>query len=101
MRFKILEGKPERESPKRTISVSSGHGRIQMVSEPDIGQCASEEAESRRGWTEGGMLTKTLGLEGESHIDWRRKRVPARTLGPEGVDCEIPPQLERKMKHSL
>ena len=27
--------------------------------------------------------------------------VPSRTLGPNGVDCEIPHRLERRMKHRL
>ena len=42
------------------------------------------------------MPVKMLGPEGEwiwcvSYIDWRKERVPARTLGPEGgVDYDIP-----------
>ena len=59
MRFKNLEGNPERESPKKTIFVSGGLEQLQMVSEPDTGllqmvsepdtrQCASEDAEPRR-----------------------------------------------------
>ena len=59
-RFKNLEGKPERESPKRTISTSSGFGLLQMVLEPDTGQYASKDAGP-----------------------WRRERMPMRTLGPE------------------
>ena len=59
-----------------------------MVHEPDIGRCASEEVEPRRGWTHGGVPARTLGSKGGciggSHIDWRRERVPAKTLGPEG-----------------
>ena len=43
--FKNLEGKSESESPKKTISTSSGSGLLQMVLEPDIGGCASEDAE--------------------------------------------------------
>ena len=39
------QGKPERENPKRTVSASGGLGPLQMVSEPDTGRCASEEAE--------------------------------------------------------
>ena len=35
--FKNLEGKPERKSPKRTISASSVLGPLQMVSKPDTG----------------------------------------------------------------
>ena len=34
------------------------------------------------------------GVDWESHIDWRRERMPARMLGPEGgggVDCESLP----------
>ena len=34
--------------------------------------CASKDAGPQRGWI------------GGSHIDWRRERVPAMTLGPEG-----------------
>ena len=64
MCFKNLEGKLERESPKRIISASNGFWLFQMVSEPDIGQCASEEAETQRGRIQGNVLTKTLGLEG-------------------------------------
>ena len=48
-RFKNLEGKLERESPKRTVSTSGGLGLLQLVSEPDTERCASEEAEHRRG----------------------------------------------------
>ena len=49
MHFKNLKGKPERKSPKRTISANGGLGLLQVVSEPDAGWCASEEAEPRRG----------------------------------------------------
>ena len=49
MRFKNIEGKPERESPKRTIFACGGLGLLQMVSEPDTGRCASEDARSSRG----------------------------------------------------
>ncbi|KAG7024023.1 hypothetical protein SDJN02_15052, partial [Cucurbita argyrosperma subsp. argyrosperma] len=42
-------GKPERESPKRTISTSGGSRPLQMVSEPDTGRCASLLAVPRRG----------------------------------------------------
>ena len=59
-----------------------------MVSEPDTGRWASEEAEPRRGWTQSGVPTRTQGLKGmgieRSHVDGRRERVPARTLGHEG-----------------
>ena len=85
MRFKNLE---ERESPKKTISTSNGLEPLQIVLEPDTGWCASEEAKPRRGWTWGCVPARTLGPKwgwiGGSHIDWRRKQVLARTLGPEG-----------------
>ena len=45
MHFKNLEGKLEKESPKRTIFASGGLELLQMVSEPDTRQCASEEVE--------------------------------------------------------
>ena len=44
MRFKNHARKSERESPKRTISVSGGLGPLQIVSKLDTGQCASENA---------------------------------------------------------
>ena len=47
MHFKNFEGKPERESPKRTISASGRLGPLQMVLESDIKRCASE-AEPRK-----------------------------------------------------
>ena len=41
-----------------------------------------------RRWIQDSVLARTLGLEGErigrSHIDWRRKRAPAKTLDSEG-----------------
>ena len=44
----------------------------------DTRQCASKDSRPDGGWI------------GGSYIDWRRERVAARTLGPEGgVDCEI------------
>ena len=52
MCFKKLEGKPETESLKRTISASDGLGPLQMVLELDIGRCANEDAESPK---EGGL----------------------------------------------
>ena len=42
-------GKPERESLRKTISVSSGFGPLQMVSEPDTGRCISFLTIPRRG----------------------------------------------------
>ena len=85
MRFKNIEGKPERESPKKTISASSGFGLLQMVSEPDTSPARRLSPEG--GWTQGSVLTRKLGLEGDvlggSHLNRSRERVPARTLGPE------------------
>ena len=48
-RFKNLEGKLERKSPKKTIFASGGLGLLQMVSEPDTGRCANEEVVPRSG----------------------------------------------------
>ena len=38
-----------RNGPKRTISTSGGFGLLQMVSESDTRQCASEDVEPLRG----------------------------------------------------
>ena len=87
MRFKNFEGKPERENPKKTIFAIGRFGPLQMVSEPDTRQCASEEVEPRRGVDR--CANKDAGPQREvnwgSHIDWRRERGHQR-----GVDCEIP-----------
>ena len=48
-RFKNLERKSERESSKRTISLSSEFGLLQMVSESDIERCAIEDPRLQRG----------------------------------------------------
>ena len=59
--FKNLEGKPERESPKRTISASGGLELLQMVPGPNIGQCASEEAEPQKGVDKRQCASKNVG----------------------------------------
>ena len=61
MRFKNLEGKSERESPKRIISASGGLRPLQMISEPDTERCASKEAKLQRGVARDGVPAKTLG----------------------------------------
>ena len=43
MRFKNLEGKPLKKKPKEDNIYYGEHGLIQMVSEPDTGQCANED----------------------------------------------------------
>ena len=75
-RFKNFEGKPKRESPKRIISASGGLGPLQMVSEPDTGQCASKGTEPRR------------------EVD--TEQCASADVGPRrGVECEISHRLER------
>ena len=76
MRFKNLEGKPGRESPKRTIFASSGLGLLQMVSESNTGRCISEEVEPRRGVDARWCASKDAG--------------PRR-----GVDLGVPHRLEK------
>ena len=99
MRSHILKTLPKRESRKRIISASSGFGLLQMVSEPDTGRYANEEAEARRGVDTRRCASKDTGprrrLIGRFHIDWRRERVLVRTLRPD------PHRLGRRMKHSL
>ena len=56
-------GKPRRESPKRTISVSDGFGLLQIVLESDTGQCVGKDVDP-----------KGSGLGGGSHIGWRREQ---------------------------
>ena len=70
------------------MSTNGGLGSLQMVSEPDTRQCASEEVEPRRGvdtrWCANKDAGPLVGWIRGSHVDWRRERVPARTLEPEG-----------------
>ena len=64
MHFKNLEGKLERESPKRTISTSGELGLLQMVLEPGIGQCTNEKVEPQKGWIRGDVSARRLSPEG-------------------------------------
>ena len=83
--FKALRG-----SLKRTISASGGPRSLQMVSELNKARCASKDAGSRRGW-----------IWWRSHTDWRKERVPARTLALKVVNCDVPHWLGRRTKHHL
>ena len=95
-----LKGKVQREQYLLAVDF----GLLQMVSEPDSGRGASEETEPQRGGHEavcqqGRWVPKRGGLGIPHRLE--KKWVSARTLGLEGVDCEIPHQLERRTKHSL
>ena len=75
----------------RTLGPEGGglSGPLQIVSEPDTGRCVSLLAVPRRGVDTRRCASKDAGPKGgwiwrRSHIDWRKERVPARTLGPEG-----------------
>ena len=48
MHFKNLERKPERKSPKRTVSAGDKLVLLQIVLEPNTRQCASEDVEPQR-----------------------------------------------------
>ncbi|XP_022925143.1 DNA helicase INO80-like isoform X2 [Cucurbita moschata] len=82
-----LKEKLERERPKRTTSASGGLELLLMVLELDTGRCASKEAKPRRRVDTRWCASKDVGLrrgvDWESHINWRRERVPARALDPE------------------
>ena len=73
-----------------------GLARYKMVSELDTRLCASKETLPRRGVDTRQCASKDAGPQRGwiwrgSHIDWRKERVSARTLGPEGgVDRESP-----------
>ena len=101
--LKTLRWSPKRKAQRGQYLLTNGiRARHRAVclwgrwgsKEVDTGQCASEDGEPWREWTSGDVSARTLGPEGEcivrSHIDWREERVPARTLGLKGVDCEIP-----------
>ena len=49
--LKTLRGSRKRESSKRTLSTSGGLRLLQMISEPDTGRYANEEAKPGRAWT--------------------------------------------------
>ena len=104
--FKNLEGKPERESPKRTISANGGLGLLQLVSEPDTGRCASKEAKPQRGSEHEAVCqqrrwaSKEGGLGGPTSIGEGNECQRGRWT-PKGVDCEIPHRLGRRTKYPL
>ena len=83
MRFKNLEGKPERESPKRQYLLAVGLGRYKWYQSQTPGDVPAKRLSPGGGWTRGGVL--------------------ARTLAPKGgeVDREIPHRLGRRTKHPL
>ena len=95
----------EQESPNRTIFASGGLGLLQMVSEPDIERCSSEEAEFRRRCTRDDVPARTLGPKwgwiGEVPHRLEKGTSANKDVGPQRVvDCEIPYQLGRRTKHS-
>ena len=81
-----------------------------MVSEPDTGRCASEEAEPRRGVDTRRCSSKDVGPQrggfGVPH-QLEKGTSASEDAGPllarpsKEVDCEIPHQLERRTKHSF
>ena len=78
-----------RKSPKRTISVNGGLGLLQMISKPDIEQCASEDVETRRGVDIGWCASENVESRKEKPKEdnicggWTSGGVLARMLGPE------------------
>ena len=84
MRFKNFERKSEGERLKR-IFASGELGLLRMVSEPDIGRCASEDGKPRRKVDTRRCAKEDIG--------------PRRSWGGGGVDCDILHRLEREKKH--
>ena len=56
-----------RNRPKQTISSSGRFGLLQMVSELDIGQCASENVGTLREW----IVRSHVGYRGEQNIPYK------------------------------
>ena len=95
-----------RESPKRTISASGELRLLQMVLEPNTGQCTSEEVESRRGVDTRQCASKDAGsrkgwIWGVPHRLEKGNECQQGRQALKGVDCEIPYWLERRTNHSL
>ena len=67
-----------RNGLKRTISTSSTLEQLQMVSELDIGRCASKDTEPQRGVDTGQCASEDAGSRRgwivRSHISWRGER---------------------------
>ena len=105
-RFKNLDGKSERENPKRTISASGGldgykwyqsqtpddvPARRLTPKEVDTRRCANKDAGPQRGWTQGGVPTRTLGPKKGGHeAVYQQGHWPQR-----GVDWRVPQRLEK------
>ena len=67
MRFKIVRLTTIHNRPKWTISASGELELLQMVSELDTGQCASEDAGPPRGW----IVRSHIGWRGEQSIPYK------------------------------
>ena len=83
--------------------MSGGLGPLQMVSEPDIGQCASEEAEPQRGVDTRWCASKDARprREVEREVPHRLEKGTSASEDPKKMNCEIPCWLRRKTKHYL
>ena len=83
---------------KRTISARGRLGLLQIVSEPNIGRCASEEAELRREVDTRWCVSKDAGPR--RVVDWgvphrleKETSVSKDSVPRSGVDCEIAHRL--------
>ena len=85
------------------LPVDVGSQLLQIISEPDTERYTKKKAESRNGWTRGGVSVRTLGLE---RVNWEvPHRLEKGTSANEDagsrreVDREILPRLWRRMKY--
>ena len=102
--FKNLEGKLKREITKRTILVGEEKEALLIrVCKPlPTRRVLKTLRENSKGKAQREQYLLAVGL---GHCKWYQSQtpggVPARTLSPQGVDCEIPHWLERRKKHCL
>ena len=86
------------------IRVAVDLGLLQMISEPDTGQCVSLLAVPRRGVDTRRCASKDAGLKGGwtwwgSHIELEKGTSDSEDIGPRReVDRDVPHWLERRTK---
>ena len=83
--LKTLRGSPKGKACRRQYLLAVGLGCYKWYQSKKSGYVPTRRLSSKGRWTLGSVLARTLGPKegGESYINWRRERVPTRTLESE------------------
>ena len=82
--LKTLRGSSKGKTQRGQYLLAVDLGCYKSYQSQRSGHVPARRLSPEGGWTQGGVLLRMLGSEGGwiggSHIDWRRERVPAKTL---------------------